>query len=266
MSNTERSAPAPDVRNVYEAGTTRKIVFSLVFLLLLPFFVSLWPMMFWRITQNHWIGMPGFIIMAVAFTAIMGLLLIELLFSIRSRVAFGDKSVKITLPAGRGATPALRYLNTEIPYDNVSAVEVRREVYGGAVAPVTMKGARVILKEGDPVKLGYVNEANADPVMPFVEIGEKIAARAGVPINDLGHVRRSFANKIAGKRATGEQLKPITPVEIDEINQRHDFMMLGLVGLLVVLIGLGIASDRDHRLFGAAAPPAGENAARPSAQ
>lgn len=264
MSNAEKPASAAAVRNVYEAGTTRKIVFSIVFLLLLPFFVSVWPMMFWRITQNQWLGMPGFVIIAIAFTLIMGLLLVELMFSIRSRVAFGDKSVKITLPAGRGATPALRYLQTEIPYDQVAAVEVRREVYGGAVAPVTMKGARVVLKEGDPIKLGYVNEANADPVMPFVEIGEKIAARAGVPINDLGHVRRSFAKKVSGTRATGEQLKPITAAEIAEINQRHDWTMMGLIGLLVVLVGLGIASDRDNRLFGPGAPPASESPAKPA--
>jgi len=235
-------------RDVYEAGTGRKIAFSAVFLLLLPFYVSLGPMIFWRVSQNQWLGTPGLIILAVGFTLIMLLLLIELLFSIRSRVAFGDKAVDLTLPSGRGASPALKYINTTIPYDQVAGVEVRREVYGGTIAPVTMKGARVLLKQRDPVKLGYVNEANVDPALPFVEIGEKIAARAGVPITDVGTVRRSFRRKIKGQRATEEQLKPITEAEIAEINARHDKMIMGIIGILVVLIGLGIVSDRDFRL------------------
>lgn len=248
--------PVKPSRDVYEAGTGRKIAFSIVFLLLLPFFVSLGPMLFWRVSQNQWLGTPGLIVLAVAFAAIMLLLVVELLFSIRSRVAFGEDAVEVTLPSGRGATPALRYIDTKIPYDQVKSVEIRREVYGGTIAPVTMKGARVILKDGDPVKLGYVNEANVDPALPFVEIGEKIAARAGAPIHDVGVVHRSLRRKMRGQKATEEQLKPITEDEIAAINKRHDQMMMAVVGVIVVMIGLGIVSDRDHRLIDRLKPDA----------
>ena len=90
------------------------------------------------------------------------------------------------------------YKTFDVPYDEIEAVEVRREVYGGSLAPVIMKGARVCLKDGSHIKLGYINERNVDPAFPYVEIGERIAARANVPLIDVGDVRRSAFKKTFG--------------------------------------------------------------------
>ena len=46
-------------RTVYAAGGGRKFAFSFIFLILLPFFISLPPMLFWRISQGHWQGTLG---------------------------------------------------------------------------------------------------------------------------------------------------------------------------------------------------------------
>jgi hypothetical protein len=40
----------------------------------------------------------------------------------------------------------IRYKTREIPYSDIKAIETRREIYGGSVAPVLLKGARLILK------------------------------------------------------------------------------------------------------------------------
>lgn len=230
---------------VYASGTMRKITFSLVFLLLLPFFVSLGPMLYWRVSQGQWVGTPGLVILAVAFAVVMALIIVELFSSIRSRVVLGDHAVRIRLPQSRGIMTLFSYQTFEIPYEEIEAVEVRREVYGGSLAPVIMKGARVCLKDGRNVKLGYVNERNVDPAFPFIEIGERIAARAGVPLVDVGDVRRSAFRKTFGVRAGLAEQDVLTAADVAAINRRHGQVIIALVGVLVLLLSLGLFSERD---------------------
>jgi hypothetical protein len=136
MGQSPAAAPGKPARpNVYAAGGGRKFAFSFVFLLLLPFFVSLLPMLFWRISQRHWQGTFGLAVLAVAFAFIMFLIVIELMHSLMARIELGDTAVKLTLPAGRGPTPMVRCKTREIPYSDIKAIETRREIYGGWVAP-----------------------------------------------------------------------------------------------------------------------------------
>jgi len=240
------AVPAPQSeQTVYAAGGGRKLAFSFVFLLLLPFFASLPAMLFWRIWQGHWLGTFGLFVLAIGFTFIMLLVVVELMQSLRARVELGDTAVKMTLPSGRGPTPMVRYRSHEIPYDQIKAVETRGEVYGGSVAPVLLKGARLILKDDSAVKLGYVSEANADPCFPFPEIAEKIAARAGVPVEHKGCVRRSVQKKFLGlKRGIiGEAEEPVGDYEMVVLNNHHHRWVMRLIWLLGGLVVLGIAMD-----------------------
>src|SRR5262245_54762798 len=203
MGQSPAAAPGGQARpTVYAAGGGRKFAFSFVFLLLLPFFVSLPPMLFWRISQGHWHGTFGLAVLAAAFTFIMFLIVIELMHSLMARIELGDKAVKLTLPSGRGPTPMIRYQTLAIPYSDIKAFETRREIYGGSVAPVLLKGARLILKDDTPVKLGYVSEADSDPSFPYPDIAHQIAERAGVPVTDMGNVRRSAQKKFLGLKKT----------------------------------------------------------------
>lgn len=262
-------APAPEapattpvaveknVRRVYRAGGGRRLTFSFIFLLLLPFFISLGPMLWARITHGYWTGTPGLILIAIGFTVVMFLIVVELLRSIRSRVELGEKAVRLTLPTGRGPTPMIRYKSQEIPYADIAAIETRRECYGGSMAPVLLKGARIIKKDGTPVRLGYVSEANVDPAFPFNEIAERIAARAGVPITDRGTVRRSVRRKMLGLKAMDDDGPAIDQAMVDEMNKRHLRLVLTLIIGLVVLIGIGITMD----IISEAAPPRTASAA-----
>jgi hypothetical protein len=151
----------------------------------------------------------------------------------------------MTLPSGRGPTPLLRYRSHDVPYDQIKAVETRGEVYGGSVAPVLLKGARLILKDDSVVKLGYVSEANADPCFPFPQIAQQIAARAGVAVDHRGCVRRSAQKKFLGlKRGIiDEAEEPVGDYEMEVLNVRHHRWMMRLVWLLAGLVVLGIALD-----------------------
>jgi hypothetical protein len=245
MAATGRPAAGKPEQTVYAAGGGRKLAFSFVFLLLLPFFASLPAMLFWRISQGHWLGTLGLLVLALGFAFIMLLVVVELMHSLMARVELGERSLKMTLPSGRGPTPMLRYRTQEIPYDQIKSVETRREIYGGSLAPVLLKGARLILKDNSAVKLGYVSEANTDPCFPFPEIARQIAERAGVAVEDKGSVRRSLQKKLLGlkREIVDEEEGPVDEAEIEALNKSHHRWVMRLIWLLVALVGVGIALD-----------------------
>jgi hypothetical protein len=232
-------------RTVYAAGGGRKFAFAFVFLILLPFFISLPPMLFWRLSQGVWTGTFGLLVLAAGFAVIMFLLFIEVMHSLMTRIELGESSVKMTLPAGRGPTPVVRYRSHDIPYDQIKAVETRREIYGGSMAPVLLQGARLVLKDDSAVKLGYVSEANSDPCFPYPEIAQKIAERSGLQVEHKGNVRRSLQKKYFGlkKEFLAEAAGEVPEAEIEALNKSHRKWVMRIIGLLVGLMVLGIALD-----------------------
>jgi len=247
VAATEALVPRaePPMPTVYAAGGGRKFAFAFVFLLLLPFLASLPPMLFWRISQGVWTGTPGLLVLGLGLGLIMFLLFIEMMHSLRTRIELGEKSVKMTLPAGRGPTPIVRYRTYDIPYDDIKAVETRREIYGGSLAPVLLSGARLILKNEAAVKLGYVSEANSDPCFPYPQIAAQIAERAGLQVQHRGNVRRSVQKKFLGlnRDFLSESVGEVPEAEIEALNASHRRWVTRLIGLFVGLVIVGIALD-----------------------
>lgn len=236
--------PAPAALVTYGASRGRRFAFSFIFLLLLPFYVSLAPMIGSRLVHGHWTGTTGLIVLAVAFTIVMYLVLVETLASIRSEVELGTKAARVTLPKGRGLLSMLQFETSEFAYSDIASIEMRREVYGGSVAPMMLKGARVVKKDGSIVRLGYINEANEDPALPYIEIAERIAHRAGVPLTDGGSVRRSARRKMMGLKAEGApEQHAVSDAELSELNRKHARLIMVLVSALVILVVLGILGD-----------------------
>ena len=249
-------------RTVYSASGGRKTFFSFVFLILLPFFASLPFMLFMRLKHGLYEDAAGLMIVATAFAILMFLVLVELLFSLRARIELGETSVKMTLPSGRGPTPLLRYQTNEVPYSEVHSVETRREIYGGSLVPMLLKGARLITKDGRSISLGYVSEANVDPAFPYPEIAKQIADRARLPLIDRGNVWRSFRRKffgIKGGRRVNE-VDTVDEAQIESLNRSHSNVVLGLVSALAVLMVAGIIDDF------ASGTPIGQTAGLVSAQ
>lgn len=240
----DKSDAGPQKTIVYAASGGRKTIFSFVFLILLPFFVSLPAMFFMRVKHGLLFDAIGLAIMAAAFSILMFLVLIELLASLRTRVELAPDRVKMTLPSGRGPTPMLFYKSYEVPYDQVQTVETRREIYGGSLLPVLLKGARIITKDGKAIPIGYISEANVDPAFPYPEIAKKIAERARLPLIDRGNVRRSFRRKYLGFKSGGvNEVDTVDEAQIAALNKSHHNVVMALVTALVVLIGVGVVHD-----------------------
>jgi hypothetical protein len=239
-------ATAGHERRVYEAGAARKTFLSLAFLILLPFYASLGPMLAWRFAHGLWFDTAALMVFSLIFTALMVLLGVQIYQSIRSRVILGETAVRITLPQGSGAIPMLRFKDREVPYDQIQAVETRCVLFGNVMAPVLLRATRLLTKDGAHIRLGTVNEDNVDPALPFPEIGAKIAERAGVNIEDGGTVRRSIERRvlgIIGRKTAPENSPPLTAAEIEDLQGRHKRAILWLVVGATLLVLGGIAVD-----------------------
>lgn len=236
-------SPDGTPREVFKASGARTTILSFVFLLLLPFYVSLPAMMWMRVKNGLWDDAAGLVLTAVAFTILIGLVFIELVYSLRARVELGDQAVRFTLPAGRGPTPMVRYASAEVPYSEIERVETRREIYGSALVPVMLKGARIVTKDGRMHRLGYVTETDQDAALPYVVIAEHIAARAGQKVVDRGSVRRTVRQKMLGIKAVDDPGAPIDDALVEDLNARHRHLMRVLVGALLALVIAGISID-----------------------
>jgi len=233
---------AADEQTYYESGGGRKTFYALTFIILLPFFVSLPMMLTQRIMKGVWVDTWGLAVLAVGFTLIMVLVLFELVFSLRAKVDLGSEAVALTLPrAGGGLTPTLFYQSRTILYDDIAAVQSYCDCYGGTLAPVVLRGTRLILKTGERIPLGFVNDADDDPRFPFKKIAQQIAARAGVEVTDLGHVKYALHQRMFGLASSGPAMMP--PKDVANVNRGHSWFLIGIVVVLAALLLLGVAND-----------------------
>ena len=245
MASAAEPAPpaAPDLptQTYYECGAGRKTFFSFAFVLLLPFYVSLPMMLFQRLSNKLWLDTWQLMILAFLFTVVMLLILFELIFSLRSEVDIGEKAVSFTLPSGGGGVvPWLSYESRRIPYEEIEAIETRREIFGGSMAPMMMQTVRIITKSGERIQLGRTNEKDDDPKFPFPTIARQVAARAGVEIIDRGNIMQEFHRRMFGLANRAEAGD--TP-EIDKLNTQHNKFLTILIVVLLVLLALGIIND-----------------------
>ena len=237
----------------YAPSGVQRTLFAVSFLVLLPFFVSLPMMLFQRIAGGVWLDTWGLIVIAAAFSVLMLLLLFELMYALRAEVVIGETAVQFTMPAGgpgrSGLIPMFVYNTHRIDYDDIAAVERRCEVFGGAVAPMKMIATTIVKKDGTPVLLGLVNEANPDHTFPFDRIGEQIAERAGLAVTDIGHVKRCV--RTAGRKLLGiadiagsaNVDDSLSEADLAAINRRHTGVVTVLIATLVVLLAISMALD-----------------------
>lgn len=259
---TEQAAPTamppPPSQRIWQASGGRRVTLSFVFLILLPFYASIGPMLYQRVSRGLavdtvWLGLLG-----LAFTALMALILAELMNSIRTRIEIGDAAVKLTVPMfRRGPVPMFRFTSREVPYGDIAAVDSRSEVYGGTLAPVMLKSTRLALANGDKLILGYTDPNDPDAVFPYPEIGAAIAARAGKPVVDHGMVHRTIGKRILGASSEANENRPLDAATIEQINRAHTrnvrVVVFGLAALVVsgIAIDFATASRTTYAEFGA---------------
>ncbi|MFM2421828.1 MAG: hypothetical protein RL291_358 [Pseudomonadota bacterium] len=239
----KQAQAAPGQRLVWAASGLRRVTLAFIFLLLLPFYASIGPMLFTRLRHGlladaFWLSLIG-----LAFTAIMALVLIQLVHAIRNKVVIDDEKISFTLPSVAGNIQGLAFFSKTLPLKDIRAVETREEIYGSALAPVRLVSTRLVTREGEPVVLGFMNPHNTDQTFPMTKIGGIVAERVGVKVTEHGAVRRSATGRLLGHTGSAAGKDAVTPQELEAINQRHKLAMRAVIAGFVMLFAGGIAVD-----------------------
>jgi hypothetical protein len=233
-----------DGATTWQSGGGRRIVLAFAFLLLLPFYASLGPMLFQRASRGLIGDTLSLAVLALAFTALMALILQQLIHAVRTRVTVSADGVKATVPAvgARGPFFMWNYITRDIPFSDVAGIDTRNEIYGRKLAPVLLTSTRIVTKTGEPLVLGYANANDAQPQFPFTEIGAEIAKRAGVAVSDHGTVHRSWRQRVGLTTSTNDAAR-LAPEEIAAINAAHTRNIRVMIGALALLVVGGITLD-----------------------
>ena len=232
-----------EAKRVYEASDGHKTVVALVFLILLPFLVSLPVMILKRSLHGLWSGALSATILGILLGGAMLFLFIEVMSAFRTRVELGERSVKLRVPRWRGPTPGLKFVKREIPYDALNAVETRGEIYEAAKIPVLTRATYLVTKDGERLTLGYVNENEEDPDVPFTRIAKELAEQAEVPLKDIGKVHAGSQLKALRKGPPPIDSEPLSEEDFAEFRRRNHWLMFGMAMLLFGLTAIGILID-----------------------
>jgi hypothetical protein len=127
------------------------------------------------------------------------------------RVALQPNGLALDLPAGRSLIhrPAAQHLT--IPYDQIEAIETRLEAYGSLGMEIVQRAYVLRRKSGDLIFL-FEDRALATDFEShmFSKLATEIAARAHVPLRDLGMVEgRGGALTVWGTHAPDWAAPPL---------------------------------------------------------
>lgn len=230
-------------RTIYEAGEARKTILAFVFIVLLPFVVSLPIMIVMRGVNGLWRDAASATVLAVLFGIWMLFLLVNLLASFRSRVVVDDEKVKFSVPKWRGPSPDVRYLQETVPLADIKSVETRGEIYQALNVPVMTRATVLRLKDDNQHLLGYVNENSPDPALPYPEIGRLVSERAGVPFVDKGRVDAGHHVRAMMSGPPDWDARPLSEGAYNAYRRDNRWVMMGLAFLLFGLAGVGFLVD-----------------------
>lgn len=241
----ERIAQQLRARTDYGTGTLRQTIFALSLLALLPFAVGMVVMLVRRVGDGLWYDLPALMLLACGLGAVMAMLAFELLFSIRARLVLGKMALRFTLPKNGAAVPLWSYASHDIPYHAIKGVELRREVFGGKIAPVLLRGLVIKTKDNKETVVGHTLEGFDDPAFPFAMIGEQIASRAAVPLVDQRTIwiRRRSDRSLEYISHYDTDTYILDPAEAERLNVAHRRIMLGLTSALAAIVLLGLLAE-----------------------
>ena len=237
----------PGEKQIYETSDGQKAVLSIAFLLLTPFVISMPILFLKRSLHGLWADALSAAIIGAAVLFWGAFLFVQVMSSIRTRIAFGEKMLNLRVPTWRGPNPGVRFIKRRIPYEDIASVETRGEVYTALNAlkiPVLTRATSVVTKDGERIVLGYRNEDDEDPELDYPRIAAQIAARAGVNLIDRGRV-------VAGNHLTayrrGEipkwEAPALTEDEYGALRAKSNWFVAGLTFGVLILFALGLAYD-----------------------
>ncbi len=229
----------------YTHGRGLRVILSIGFFLFLLFVINAGAGTVWLATHN----LPGtaavFGVMFVLGLVILLYIGIFLFAASHTRLELGHDTARMVLPNWRGPMPLFPYTEIEIPYDEIAAVETRGEIYRYLIMPTLMRSVCILRKDGQRFTLGYIRENTTDPAVPFNEVAERIAERAGVSINRRGVVDCGNRFRVMVQDEPSWETSECTPVDVEKARKREKWLWMlafAVFGVAVIAaIGYQIA-------------------------
>jgi hypothetical protein len=157
-------------------------------------------------------------------------------------VTLDDQSLRLDLPAGRSLIHRPPACHATIPYGDIEAVETRLEAYG-TLGMAMMQRAYVLRGGGGGGGGGLIflfeDRAIGTPLETplFRKIATEIAARAGVPLRDLGMVEGDGGLLAVWGTQAPDWAAPSLPIARQFRIWRH-VAATGTLAIVVVVVAL----------------------------
>lgn len=234
-------AMASDGLPAYTHGRGLRVVLGIGFFLFLLFVINAGAGAVWLATHN----LPGtalvFGLMFVAGLIVLLYIGIFLFAASHTELHVGPEVVRMVLPNWRGPMPLFPYTEVEIPYDQIAAVETRGEIYRYLVMPTLMRSVSILRKDGERFTLGYIREATTDPAVPFNEVAQRIADRAGVTVRRRGVVDCGNRFRVMVQDEPGWDSAECTAEDVEKARKHEKWLWIIALGILSVAVVVAIA-------------------------
>lgn len=229
-------------KTTYEIGWGRKSLLSLAVLVMAPFVLSAPILVVWRLIRGQWLDALTPTILTVAFIWAFSFIVMHMISAMRSKIEIDNDAITMMAPTWRGPTPAPPYKNQKLSFAEIDGVETRAEIYRAAGIQTMMRSYAV--KAGDRrVVLGYMKDNETDPVFPLDDIAKEVAARANVPITNLGRIKAGTQYGALYRGDPHPNAKKIDDRALAQIEKRNEDVLRGMVLALLTLTALGFGID-----------------------
>jgi hypothetical protein len=226
---------------IFRPGAGLRIMLTVSFALLLIFLANAVAGSIWLLARGVWADALVFMMMFAVGAALLALNAVFLLAASHVEVRMEPDKCLMVLPNWRGPTPLLPYTKIEIPYKDIAAVDTRGEIYTYVVLPVAVHASSFVRNDGRRYTLGYMRESSDDVSVPYREIADELARRAGVGVNYLGVVQGGTRTRAILNDEPPWDAAALDEAKIVELRSKETrFMTIAAMSFLV-FVAFGLA-------------------------
>ncbi|MEO0620082.1 MAG: hypothetical protein AAFZ01_12500 [Pseudomonadota bacterium] len=228
---------------IYEAGEARRTILAFVFMVMLPFLISMPVMVILRGINGFWADAASATVLTALFGTWMLFLYINVQASFRSRVTVAPDTVEVATPRWRGPHPGIGYTKATVAFADIEKVQSRCEIYRAINVPVMTRATTLKLNDGRRVMLGYVNDNSPDPALDYPEIGRTIAEWADVPFETVPPVDGGTQVRALLKGPPDWSRMPLSENALKRMRRDNRWFQTGIALALFGLAGAGLLYD-----------------------
>ncbi|MEM7619234.1 MAG: hypothetical protein AAF228_02060 [Pseudomonadota bacterium] len=228
---------------VYRISLSRQIIFWIMFVMFLPFFISMPVMIMMRATHGQTTDAIALAAIFVFAMLAMGFIILQISMMGRLRFELDNESLKFCIPSWRGPTPSGPVIEKHIPYDDISSIEQRAELYrlGGLLGPSQVSS--ITTRQGERYVLGYMTENDTDAPIPIQKISSSLSQKSGKPIEHKGCVDAGTQLGAFFRGAPSWEAVPLSKQDVAKIRDRSAlFGKAFIFGFFILLISVIILS------------------------